>query len=184
MKRIATFAKNLRTKPLLAVCGMVVTLSVCAPAFAAADTSPCVSNPASRQMDFWLGDWTIGGPGGSGSATSKVHLELDKCMVVESWDGGRGHTGQNMFAYSPDDKKWHGMFADNEGRVHVFEGTVAASSAEFIGASRGPNGEADLNRIRIVRVSPDKVEQIWEKSSDHGATWKLAFRGEYDRKKP
>lgn len=135
-------------------------------------------------MDYWLGDWSIGGAGASSSASSKVFLELDKCMIVESWDGGRGHTGQNMFAYSSDDKKWHGMFADNEGRVHVFEGTIAAGSAEFMGPSRGPNGEADLNRVRIIRVSPDKVEQIWEKSSDGGGTWKLAFRGEYDRKKP
>jgi hypothetical protein len=40
-----------------------------------------------------------------------------------------------------------------------------------------------VNRVRIVRIGPDKVEQIWEKSSDHGATWTTEFRGEYSRKK-
>jgi hypothetical protein len=135
-------------------------------------------------MDFWLGDWTVTYPGTAGSSASKVDLSLDKCMVVESWDGGKRHRGQNMFAYSADDKSWHGMFADNQGRVHVFEGKVGQGSAEFTGPSRGPNGEAVLNRIKVVRVNSEKVEQSWEKSTDKGATWKMEFRGEYSRKKP
>jgi hypothetical protein len=40
-----------------------------------------------------------------------------------------------------------------------------------------------VNRVRIVRIGPDKVEQIWEKSSDLGATWTTEFRGGYSRKK-
>ncbi|HWO28104.1 MAG TPA: hypothetical protein VNO32_04830, partial [Candidatus Acidoferrum sp.] len=111
------------------------------------------------------------------------YLELDKCVIVESWDGGKGHSGENMFAYSSDDKSWHGMFADNQGRVHVFEGKVSPGSAEFFGPSRGPGGKAVLNRIKIVRASADKVEQSWEKSTDNGSTWKTEFRGEYTRKK-
>jgi hypothetical protein len=155
-----------------------------APTFAAADEGTCSSNAESRQMDFWLGDWTVTYPGMSGSSTSKVDVSLDKCLIVESWDGGKGHRGQNMFAYSADDRSWHGMFADNQGRVHVFEGKVAQGSAEFTGPSRGPHGEAVLNRIKVVRVNADKVEQSWEKSTDDGATWKMEFRGEYSRKKP
>jgi hypothetical protein len=155
-----------------------------APTFAAADEKACSSNSESRQMDFWLGDWTVTYPGMSGSSTSKVDLSLDKCLIVESWDGGKGHRGQNMFAYSADDRSWHGMFADNQGRVHVFEGKVAQGSAEFTGPSRGPNGEAVLNRVKVVRLSVDRVEQSWEKSADNGSTWKMEFRGEYSRKKP
>jgi hypothetical protein len=133
-------------------------------------------------MDFWLGEWTVTHPGMSGSATSKVYVELDKCLVVESWDGGQGHKGENVFAYSDDDKSWHGMFADNQGRVHMFEGKVENGSGEFTGPSRGSSGQAVLNRIKIVRVNANKVEQSWEKSTDHGATWTVEFHGEYTRK--
>jgi hypothetical protein len=76
------------------------------------------------------------------------------------------------------------MFADNQGRVHVFvDGKVASGTADFSGPSLGSDGETVVNRVRIVRISPEKVEQIWEKSTDHGTTWTTEFRGEYSRKK-
>jgi hypothetical protein len=158
----------------------VVTL----PVRADTDAGPCSANSDSRQLDFWLGDWSVTYPGMPGSATSRVYLDLDQCLLVESWDGGKGHSGKNMFAYSSDDKSWRGMFADNQGRVHVFEGKVAPGAAEFFGPSTGPNGKAVLNRIRVVRINADKVQQTWEKSSDNGVTWTMEFQGEYLRKKP
>src|SRR5580700_11892709 len=148
----------------------------------AQDPGSCSVNAESRQLDFWVGDWTVSYPGMSATSSSKVHLSLDKCLVVESWIGGKGHTGENMFAYSADDKSWHGMFADNQGRVHVFEGKVAQGSAEFTGPSRGPDGKEVLNRIRVVRLGENKVEQSWEKSTDKGANWTMEFKGEYSRK--
>jgi hypothetical protein len=100
-------------------------------------------------------------------------------------DGGRGHTGENFFAYSADDRSWHGLFADNEGRVHVFlEGTAEPGSARFSGPSRGPQGETVLNQVILHRVSETQVEQVWQKSSDEGKTWTTAFRGEYTRGQP
>jgi hypothetical protein len=150
--------------------------------FAATNSDSCSANSENRQLDYWLGDWRVGAEGSSGNAHSTVTLSLDKCLVVENWDGGRGHHGQNIFGYSADDKSWYGMFADNEGRVHVFtSGKIASGIAEFEGASRGPNGETVLNRVKVTRINPNKVEQTWEKSTDNGATWKLVFRGEYSR---
>lgn len=151
----------------------------------ASGAESCATNSANRQLDYWLGNWKIGAEGSSGNAQSSVSLSLDKCLVVEHWDGGRGHHGQNTFGYSVDDKSWYGMFADNEGRVHVFtSGKVADGTAQFEGTSRGPNGESVLNRVKITRLNPDKVEQTWEKSNDNGATWKMVFRGEYLRANP
>jgi hypothetical protein len=153
-------------------------------ALAAVDSEPCSANSESRQLDFWLGDWTVTHPGMPGGAVSTVSLALDRCLLTESWDGGKGHRGENMFAYSSDDKNWRGMFADNQGRVHVFEGRVAQGAAEFTGPSRGPNGAVVLNRIKVTRVTANKVEQSWEKSTDSGVTWRMEFRGEYSRKNP
>jgi hypothetical protein len=153
--------------------------------FAATDANSCAANSADRQLDYWLGNWKIGAEGSSGSAHSTVSLSLDTCLVVENWDGGRGHYGQNVFGYSADDKSWYGMFADNEGRVHVFtSGKVADGTAEFEGTSRGPNRESILNRVRVIRLNPNEVEETWEKSNNNGSTWNVAFRGEYSRANP
>lgn len=165
---------------------IVVVLIVATPAisaWAAANSGECSTNPANRELDFWLGNWTVTYPSATSSAMSTVSLDLDKCLIVENWNGGKGHSGKNMLAYSADDKSWHGMFADNEGRVHVFEGKVTSGVAEFHGPSVGPNGEAVLNRIKVIRETPDKVEQLWEQSTDSGANWKTVFQGEYSRRK-
>jgi hypothetical protein len=79
-------------------------------------------------------------------------------------------------AYDPDDKRWHGLYVDNQGRVHVLQGTVASGVAQF----EGP-GPGTLNRVRITRVNANTVEQTWEKSLDNGASWKIEFCGSYAR---
>ena len=152
---------------------------------AATESDACAANSANRQLDYWLGNWKIGAEGSSGNAHSTVSLSLDQCLIVENWDGGRGHSGQNVFGYSADEKSWYGMFADNQGRVHIFtSGKVASGSAEFEGTSHGPKGETILNRVKVTRLNPNKVEQSWEKSNDNGVHWNLVFRGEYSRANP
>lgn len=151
-------------------------------AFAASGPGTCAASVENRQFDFWVGDWTIAAPGASSSSISNVSLSLDHCLLVEKWNGGKGHSGENIFAYSADDKSWYGMFADNMGRAHVFTaGHVASGLAEFDGTNRGPNGETVLDKVKVVRIAPNKVEQTWEKSTDNGATWTTVFRGEYTR---
>ena len=87
-----------------------------------------------------------------------------------------------MFAYSPEEKTWYGMFADNTGRVHVFsDGKVASGIAEFRGTSHGPKGETVLNKVKAGPHRCARVEQTWQKSTDNGATWTTEFRGEYAR---
>jgi hypothetical protein len=182
MKRNNSQKKIISPRLFLCIAAILALACVTAPRASAAGENACATSPQGRQFDFWLGDWDVTYPGAFRASHSKVSLALGECMIVEQWDGGEGHSGENMFAYSADDKSWHGMFVDNEGRVHVFSGKVASGSAEFEGTSRGPNGESVSNRIRVIRLSADKVEQTWEKSSDNGATWGVVFRGEYSRK--
>ena len=153
-----------RPTSLLLLGAIAACISLPPRVYGAAPAGPCSTNPESRALDFWLGNWNIAGPGASPTAKSSVTAVLDKCIIVETWDGGRGHTGENWFGYNSDDKSWYGMFADNQGRVHVFvNGKAASGSAEFSGPSQVTDGQMIVNRVRIIRIGPDKVEQIWEK---------------------
>jgi hypothetical protein len=143
--------------------------------------SPCTSNPAARQLDYWLGDWSVD----SGRGRSNVHLTLDKCQVVENWASNTtDHRGENTIAYNSEEKIWYGLFVDNHGRAHMFSGTVSDGSAEFHGSGRDENGANVLKRVRVIRVNPLTVDQIWEKSADNGASWTTDFTMEYLHKAP
>jgi hypothetical protein len=152
----------------------------------AAEPGACAASAPGRQLDYWLGDWVVTNPGGAGNkSSSTVRLALDQCVVIESWSDHQGHDGENIFGYSAEEASWRGMFFDNRGHVHVFvEGKVDGGAAQFSGPSRGAHGEAVLNRIRLVRVAPEHLEQIWEKSTDNGRTWTQQFRLEYARRAP
>jgi hypothetical protein len=153
------------------------------PAARAEGPQPCAANAPSRALDYWLGEWTVSSPGGEGTSTSRVRLMLDQCAVAESWSDGRGHDGENLFGYSQGDHDWRGLFFDNRGHVHVFvSGKVTSGVAEFLGPSVGEHGEAVLNRIRLLQLGPDRLEQTWEKSLDNGRSWSRQFRLEYTRR--
>jgi hypothetical protein len=148
----------------------------------AAEAQSCAADPMSRELDYWMGNWTVSYPGGPKGSTSKVERLLDQCLFVEQWGDRTGHRGENVFAYGKDDQTWHGLFADNRGRLHVFvEGKVAAGTAEFLGPSRGDDGATILNRVRVIRVDDDTLKQTWEKSVDSGRTWKPEFSLDYSR---
>ncbi len=142
----------------------------------------CVSTPAARQLDYWLGQWIVAPPGSAGTGHSTVTLSLDKCLMTERWrSDASDHNGENALAYSAEDDAWHGLFVDNHGRVHAFTGTATTGVAELRGPSRDAQGAAVLNRLRMARVSADTVEQTWEKSIDKGATWATEYRMRYVR---
>ena len=187
MKALGLVRMTCKVKNILILGTCLAALGLAAPAaFAAPDSQqPCSANSESRQLDFWLGTWNITYPGAPVGSASTVKLVLDRCELVESWEDAQGHKGENRFAYNYENKSWRGMFADNRGHVHVFtDGKVSDGSAEFSGPSRDPDGHTTLHRIRVTRTNPNNVEQIWEKSSDNGATWTTVFRGEYSRKNP
>ena len=166
---------------LVGICAPSTTL----PVSAAADPAPCGVSSDAQQLDYWLGNWTVGSPGSPNQGHSNVSLSLDKCLIVERWGSDTtNHQGENYLAYTSEDKTWHGLFVDNRGRVHVFEGTVTPGSAEFHGPSRDANGKTVLNRVKVVRVTVDHVEQRWDKSSDNGVSWTTELRMEYSRKRP
>lgn len=167
---------------------LTVAASACwlaaSPARALAGQRPCAADAQDRALDFWLGHWTISDGERPSRATSVVSLQLGECLVVENWSDAAGHRGENLFGYNPDSKNWSGMFADNRGHIHIFaQGTVGGNRAEFDGRSRGPNGKDVLNRISIIRDTPDAIEQTWQQSADGGTTWTTVFQGKYTRAK-
>ena len=124
--RLMAFGSSVSKSILL---GMSIGLALTVNGFG--QTISCAASSKSRQLDYWLGDWKIGADGSAANAHSTVSLSLDKCLVVENWDGGRGHSGQNIFGYSADDDSWYGF--------------LPTMKAGFTCSHRGKSREAQPN---------------------------------------
>jgi hypothetical protein len=74
MKRELVVRSSVWLRSLLFFAAMGAWFGLSAPAFGAADPRPCPANPENRQLDYWLGNWTITNPDGAGSGSSKVYL--------------------------------------------------------------------------------------------------------------
>lgn len=142
--------------------------------------SPCAA-PERRQFDFWIGDWRVELPDGSLAGTNRITPTLDGCGLEEQWVGARGMTGRSFNYFDPADRQWHQTWIDSRGGALQLSGRFEAGVMQLTGATLRGDGTLVTNRITWTPEGPDAVRQLWETSSDQGATWSVAFDGRYKR---
>ncbi len=172
-----------RRSGLFAVAAFLLLIAVAPQAALAAGTKPCVGAGAYRALDFTLGTWAVTAPDGSSEGPSTIRPGLNGCVVVEDW-GGPDDGGRNFDAYSADDRRWHRLFVDGAGRVHVFTGVSDGAAIRYLGTSRNPDGTTSLNRVTIRPLGGNSFDELWQKSPDGEKTWKTVFEGIYRRANP
>jgi hypothetical protein len=135
-----------------------------------AEIAPPCAAPEFRQFDFWQGSWNVTTKS-KPAATNRILAHSKGCVLLEFWKPARGPQGLSMNFYDPVEKRWMQHWISPGGNLHL----------------RGnfENGAMTLKQPtqRIVwRVHPDgSVSQVWDSSSDNGATWKNSFNGLYRR---
>jgi hypothetical protein len=144
-----------------------------------AKPAPC-SAPEHRQFDFWLGEWEVRGPAGKVAGQNSIASTHGGCVVLESWKGTGGVTGSSFNVYDPERKKWRQTWVDSTGGILDLEGAFAGG--RMVLASAPPSKGDAINRITWERLPDGRVRQLWETSSDGGATWKTAFDGYYSKR--
>jgi hypothetical protein len=147
---------------------------------ARAQSAPPAGCPGAeaRQFDFWVGNWDVT-VGTENAGTNNVTLEEDRCVIHEHWTGSRGGTGQSFNFYDRAIGKWHQFWVDNAGNYLHLTGSYADGRLVLTGVAPGPDGKPAEQRLTFFSNSDGTVRQLWETSSDHGATWQVAFDGLY-----
>lgn len=167
----------MRIMPALLLCAAAGATSA---AEAAAPPAPC-ADPASRQFDFWVGDWDVFDPAGKQVGTNHIALVYG-CVLHESWKTPRGYEGQSLNRYDADRGLWHQTWVDNQGTLLLLEGGLKDGAMVLSdGSTPGRKPGAPLNEIRWTRNDDGSVRQHWQSSADGGKTWKTAFDGKYVR---
>jgi hypothetical protein len=146
----------------------------------AAPAAPC-ADAASRQFDFWLGDWEVFNPEGKLVGTNQIRL-LYGCVLHESWKATKVFEGQSFNRYDADRGVWHQTWVDNSGSLLLLEGGMKAGAMVMSDATTpGRKADAPVNEIRWSRGDDGTVRQVWRTTDDGGKTWKTAFDGKYVR---
>jgi hypothetical protein len=146
-------------------------------------TRPCMFSPEHRQFDFWIGEWDVQTPQGQLAGTNSVQNIIDGCVIYENWTGTVGGTGKSFNFYNSSTGKWQQTWVASNGTVTEFVGEFKDNQMRFRSESLGKDGTKTLRRLTFFNLSPDRVRQFSERSTDEGKTWGVEYDFTYVRKK-
>jgi hypothetical protein len=139
-------------------------------------------SPESKQLDFWLGDWTTVHSGGKGQ--NRVVKTLNDCVVLETFSGAPGTKldGISISTYDKVAKKWRQTWEDNTGTYFDFEGGIQDGKFMFWREAED-HGKKFQQRMVFQDVTKDRINWLWQTSIDGGKTWKTTWNIIYARNK-
>lgn len=146
------------------------------------NAKPCDGAEVNQQFDFWVGEWDVQTPQGQHAGNSSVQKILGGCVVLENWNGG-GLDGKSLNIYNASLKKWQQYWVDTSGRATLYTGEVTGGEMRYIAEAGAQNGPQVARKMTFTKLSPDKVRQLGEMSTDGGKTWAVAYDLIYVRKK-
>ena len=143
---------------------------------------PCRQAAESRQLDFWVGDWTVV-TGSTVLGTNRIERVNGDCMLQENWQSNGGGGGKSWSYYDPTLLKWKQLFIFDNGGVMDFTGGLHDGTMRFESpAPATANSTAAITRMTFFPIAKDTVRQLFQRSTDGGKTWSAGFDGLYVRK--
>ena len=110
--------------------------------------------------------------------SSRIEAVLGGCAIAEHWTSGSGpaNDGRSLNQYQAGAKQWEQYWVDAQGGRLLLRGGLQGA-AMVLASDDGPARQ----RITWTPNADGTVRQLWESSSDGGATWTVAFDGLYRR---
>ena len=139
-------------------------------------------SPESKQLDFWVGDWTATHSGGKG--TNRITKILGGCVILEQFSGAPGSKldGISVSTYDRVTKKWKQTWADNTATYLDFEGGIKDGKMMFW-READDQGKKFMQRMVFQDITRDRFNWIWQASIDGGKSWKTTWNIVYTRNK-
>jgi Tfp pilus assembly protein PilF len=148
-----------------------------------ANAQPCTKIPEARQFDFWLGEWDVKNTLGQQAGQSSIQLILGQCVLLENWTNAGGGSGKSFNVFNRQTRQWHQTWVDDQGSFTEYkQGEYKDGKLSFLAEQAGPNGQKQWQRMTFFNLSPERVRQLGETSSDDGKTWQISFDLLYQRK--
>jgi tetratricopeptide (TPR) repeat protein len=148
-------------------------------------TFPCRRGVEAHQFDFWIGDWVVTPWGTPASVPAIGHntitAQLEHCLLLEEWTAANGSKGKSFNFWDTNRKAWRQVWTAGDGQSLDYEGYFSDNAMRFSGWTLNASGARVLQKLTFFRIAADTVRQLFEASSDGGATWQNTFDGRYIR---
>ncbi|MEQ8909862.1 MAG: hypothetical protein RIC95_11750 [Vicingaceae bacterium] len=134
-----------------------------------------------KAFDFWLGEWTVywyDQDSNKVFGKNRVEKTLDGKVLQEHFSTPNGFKGTSLSVYNPKQKSWHQAWADNQGGYYNFIGIVDNEERIF----STDTSKQQIQRMRFYERKVNSFIWDWERSSDGGQSYQLAWRIYYQRK--
>lgn len=140
---------------------------------------PCAFDSLYAQMDFWIGEWNVFSATGPQVGVNRITKAQHGCVVLESWTGNQGFTGQSINYVDPRTRTWKQQWVDKGGTITEYSGQWRDRAMHLLGTQTKAGGEQETARMRLTPLDDGSVHQIIEHSRDDGTTWYIWFDGVY-----
>lgn len=136
--------------------------------------------PEFHALDFWVGNWDVYSADGQQIGTNKISSLERGAIIFEEWSSRDGRqTGKSMNYYEPASGTWKQCWVAAGGWVVEMAGSFRDGAMRFEGTSASRQGPAQKHRTTFTPLSPTRVRQTIEASSDGGATFVVSFDAIY-----
>jgi tetratricopeptide (TPR) repeat protein len=145
------------------------------------NTYPCLYSKEARQFDFWVGEWDVKSTTGQNAGKSKIEKMLGECVIFENWTSALPniYAGKSINLYNSATKKWMQTWVDDKGGLLEFiNGEYKDNQMVFVTL---PDPQKQITRLTFFNLNPNLVRQVFEVTTDDGATWKTTTDLFYNR---
>lgn len=152
----------------------------------------CADDPRYRALDFWVGSWNVRPsalPAGSAPTglTSEITVDHGGCILRERFTSP-GYTGESLNGFDAARGDWFQYYVDSQGRASLLRGERPVANVhriEGVGAAppgSPPGSPPPLVRMTLRELPGGEVRQVFERSTDAGATWRSFIDLTYSRR--
>ena len=169
-------------RPTLAFQIAFALLAVPGAASAQQSPGPACEGERHHEFDFWIGAWTVTNAAGATIGHNTIERVSGGCALLETWVATGGGDGRSLNFFDAATESWHQVWVGADGGILRLEGAADHAGRMILsgGPRTTPNGTVH-DRITWTLRDDGTVEQLWEISTDDGATWEAGFRGIYTR---
>lgn len=144
---------------------------------------PGCTEPASRQFDFWLGEWDVSMSGSTDIvAESSITVADQGCVILETWRPFQGASGHSINGYDAFAKEWKQTWIDATGRITPYGGTMQDGTLVMEDRSGQTLANQKFAKRRMsFRPIDDSTVRQWGEGWDNSrqswiVTWDLTYR--------